>query len=45
MTLSRSKKNTVMKETEIIYDVRKMSDDDMMKELIKEEDVVITIFK
>ena len=29
--------------TEIIYDVRKMSDDDMMKELIKEEDVVITI--
>ncbi|MEP7146963.1 MAG: DNA gyrase subunit A [bacterium] len=29
--------------TEIIYDARKMSDDDMMKELIKEEDVVITI--
>jgi DNA gyrase subunit A len=29
--------------TEIIYDVRKMSDDDMMKELVKEEDVVITI--
>lgn len=29
--------------TEIIYDVKKMSDDDMMKELIKEEDVVITI--
>lgn len=29
--------------TEIVYDVKKMSDDDMMKELIKEEDVVITI--
>lgn len=29
--------------TEIIYDVKKMSDDDMMKELVKEEDVVITI--
>jgi len=29
--------------TEIIYDVKRMSDDDMMKELIKEEDVVITI--
>ncbi len=29
--------------TSIIYDVRKMSDDDMMKELVKEEDVVITI--
>jgi len=29
--------------TEIVYDVRKMSDDDMMKELVKEEDVVITI--
>lgn len=29
--------------TQIIYDVRKMSDDDMMKELVKEEDVVITI--
>jgi DNA gyrase subunit A len=29
--------------TEIIYDVRKMSDDEFLKELIKEEDVVITI--
>ncbi len=29
--------------TEIIYDAKKMTDDDMMKELIKEEDVVITI--
>lgn len=29
--------------TEIIYDVKKISDDEMMKELIKEEDVVITI--
>ncbi|MBI5403654.1 MAG: DNA gyrase subunit A [Ignavibacteriae bacterium] len=29
--------------THIIYDVRKMSDDEMMKELVKEEDVVITI--
>ena len=29
--------------TEIIYDVRKMSDEDMMKELVKEEDVVVTI--
>lgn len=29
--------------TEIVYDVRKMSDDKMMKELVKEEDVVITI--
>ncbi len=29
--------------TEIVYDVKKMSDDDLMKELIKEEDVVITI--
>jgi DNA gyrase subunit A len=29
--------------TSIIHDVRKMSDDDMMKELVKEEDVVITI--
>lgn len=29
--------------TEVIYDVKKMTDDDMMKELIKEEDVVITI--
>ncbi|MEO8666833.1 MAG: DNA gyrase subunit A, partial [Ignavibacteria bacterium] len=29
--------------TEIVYDARKMTDDDMMKELIKEEDVVITI--
>ncbi|MFZ1459546.1 MAG: DNA gyrase subunit A, partial [Ignavibacteria bacterium] len=29
--------------TEIVYDVRKMSDDEMMKELVKEEDVVITI--
>ncbi|HPS65441.1 MAG TPA: DNA gyrase subunit A, partial [Ignavibacteria bacterium] len=29
--------------TAIIYDVKKMSDDDMMKELVKEEDVVITI--
>ncbi len=29
--------------TEIIHDVKKISDDEMMKELIKEEDVVITI--
>lgn len=29
--------------TGIVYDVKKMSDDDMMKELVKEEDVVITI--
>lgn len=29
--------------TSIVYDVKKMSDDDMMKELVKEEDVVITI--
>jgi DNA gyrase subunit A len=29
--------------TQIVYDVRKMSDEDMMKELVKEEDVVITI--
>lgn len=29
--------------TSIIHDVRKMSDDEMLKELIKEEDVVITI--
>lgn len=29
--------------THIVYDVRKMSDDEMMKELVKEEDVVITI--
>jgi DNA gyrase subunit A len=29
--------------TQIIYDARKMSDDDMLKELVKEEDVVITI--
>lgn len=29
--------------TDIIYDVKKISDDEMMKELIKEEDVVITI--
>lgn len=29
--------------TEIIRDVKKMSDDEMMKELVKEEDVVITI--
>ncbi len=29
--------------TDIIYDVKKMSDEDMMKELVKEEDVVITI--
>ncbi len=29
--------------TEIIHDVKKMSDDEMLKELIKEEDVVITI--
>lgn len=29
--------------TQIVYDVKKMSDDDMMKELVKEEDVVITI--
>jgi DNA gyrase subunit A len=29
--------------TEVIFDVKKMSDEDMMKELIKEEDVVITI--
>lgn len=29
--------------TDIIFDVKKMSDEDMMKELVKEEDVVITI--
>ena len=29
--------------TEVIFDVKKMSDEDMMKELVKEEDVVITI--
>jgi len=29
--------------THIVYDVKKMSDDEMMKELVKEEDVVITI--
>lgn len=29
--------------TEIVYDVKKMTDDEMLKELIKEEDVVITI--
>lgn len=29
--------------TAIIHDVKKMSDDEMLKELIKEEDVVITI--
>jgi DNA gyrase subunit A len=29
--------------THIIQDVKKMSDDEMMKELVKEEDVVITI--
>ncbi|HQY20016.1 MAG TPA: DNA gyrase subunit A [Ignavibacteria bacterium] len=29
--------------TEIVYDVRSMTDDEMMKELVKEEDVVITI--
>lgn len=29
--------------TTIVYDVKKMSDEDMMKELVKEEDVVITI--
>ncbi|MDD5361966.1 MAG: DNA gyrase subunit A [Ignavibacteria bacterium] len=29
--------------TSIIHDVKKMSDDEMLKELIKEEDVVITI--
>jgi DNA gyrase subunit A len=29
--------------TSIIYDVKKMTDDEMMKELVKEEDVVITI--
>lgn len=29
--------------TMIVHDVKKMSDDDMMKELVKEEDVVITI--
>lgn len=29
--------------THIIYDVKKMTDDEMMKELVKEEDVVITI--
>ena len=29
--------------TDIILDVKKMSDEDMMKELVKEEDVVITI--
>jgi len=31
------------RKTQIVYDVRKMSDEDMMKELVKEEDVVITI--
>ncbi|MGB9696447.1 MAG: DNA gyrase subunit A [Ignavibacteria bacterium] len=29
--------------TSVIYDVKKMTDDEMMKELVKEEDVVITI--
>lgn len=29
--------------THIVFDVKKMSDDEMMKELVKEEDVVITI--
>ncbi|MCX6157574.1 MAG: DNA gyrase subunit A [Ignavibacteriota bacterium] len=29
--------------TSIIYDVKKMTDDEMIKELVKEEDVVITI--
>ncbi|MCX7834156.1 MAG: DNA gyrase subunit A [Ignavibacteria bacterium] len=29
--------------TQIVYDVKKMTDDEMMKELVKEEDVVITI--
>lgn len=29
--------------TSIIYDVKKMSEDEMIKELVKEEDVVITI--
>lgn len=29
--------------TEIIYDAKKLNDDDMLKSLIKEEDVVITI--
>lgn len=29
--------------TEVIYDAKKMSDEDMLKELVKEEDVVITI--
>ncbi|MFZ1320055.1 MAG: DNA gyrase subunit A [Ignavibacteria bacterium] len=29
--------------TEIVYDVKSMTDDEMMKELVKEEDVVITI--
>ena len=29
--------------TSIIFDVKKMSDDEMIKELVKEEDVVITI--
>jgi len=29
--------------TTIIYDVKKMTDDEMIKELVKEEDVVITI--
>lgn len=29
--------------TQIIYDARKISDEDMLKELVKEEDVVITI--
>jgi DNA gyrase subunit A len=31
------------RKTQIVYDVKKMSDEDMMKELVKEEDVVITI--
>ncbi|HRE41203.1 MAG TPA: DNA gyrase subunit A [Ignavibacteria bacterium] len=29
--------------TQIVYDARKISDEDMLKELVKEEDVVITI--
>ncbi len=29
--------------TSIVYDVKKMTDDEMIKELVKEEDVVITI--
>ncbi len=29
--------------TQIVYDVKKMTDEEMMKELVKEEDVVITI--